>query len=117
MFDFEKLDVYQLVKTQSAKVLFFLQKNKKIDPVIVDQWKRASLSILLNLAEGAGRMAEADKKHFLTIARGSVYECTAIIDLLKSAGQLDETDFTELYNNYEQMSKMLLGMYRSYTKT
>jgi four helix bundle protein len=116
MFDFEKLDVYQVVKTQSAKVLFLLQKNKKIDPVIVDQWKRASLSILLNLAEGAGRMSEEDKKHYLTISRGSVYECTAIIDLLKAAGQLEEADFSELYANYEQMSKMLLGMYRSYTK-
>ena len=72
--------------------------------------------IFLNLAEGTGRMSEADKKHFLTIARGSVYECTAIIDLLKSTNQIDDEFFTELYATYEQMSKMLLGMYRSYSK-
>jgi four helix bundle protein len=116
MFDFEKLDVYQVVKRQSAKVLMFLQARNEIDPYLIDQWKRASLSIFLNLAEGTGRMAEADKKHFLTIARGSVYECTAIIDLLKTTKQIDEKFFTELYDTYEQMSKMLLGMYRSYTK-
>ena len=117
MFDFEKLDVYQVVKAQSAKVMVFLQKKNDIDPYLADQWKRASLSIFLNLAEGTGRMAEADKKHFLTISRGSVYECTAIIDLLKTTNQIDEAFFTELYSTYEQMSKMLLGMYRSYTKS
>ena len=116
MFDFEKLDVYQLVKAQSARVHFFLQKNKNLDPFIADQWKRASLSIFLNLSEGTGRMSDADKKHFLTIARGSVYECTAIIDLLKTINEIDENTFTELYTTYEQMSKMLLGMYRSYNK-
>ena len=116
MFDFEKLDVYQLVKAQSARVHFFIQKNKNLDPYIADQWKRASLSIFLNLSEGTGRMSDADKKHFLTIARGSVYECTAIIDLLKTIKEIEDDSFTELYANYEQMSKMLLGMYRSYSK-
>ncbi len=116
MFDFEKLDVYQLVKAQSARVIFFLRKNTSIDPYIVDQWKRASLSIFLNLAEGTGRMTDSDKKHFLTISRGSVYECTAIIDLLKTTKDIDEETFTELYGYYEQISKMLLGMYRSYSK-
>ena len=116
MFDFEKLDVYQVVKGQSAKVLIYLQKNTTLDPYIAEQWKKASLSIFLNLAEGTGRMSEADKLHFLTISRGSVYECTAIIDLLKSTKQIEDEFFTELYTTYEQMSKMLLGMYRSYTK-
>jgi four helix bundle protein len=116
MFDFEKLDVYQLVKAQSARVIFFLRKNTGIDPYIAEQWKRASLSILLNLAEGTGRMTDADKKHYLTISRGSVYESTAIIDLLKTTKDIDEESFTELYGYYEQISKMLLGMYRSYSK-
>jgi len=116
MFDFEKLDVYQVIKAQSTKVLIYLQKKNAIDPYLAEQWKKASLSIFLNLAEGTGRMTDADKIHFLTIARGSVYECTAIIDLLKSTKQIDDEFFTELYATYEQMSKMLLGMYRSYSK-
>jgi four helix bundle protein len=116
MFDFEKLDVYQVVKAQSARVIFFLRKENNIDPYIADQWKKASLSIFLNLAEGTGRMTDQDKKHFLTISRGSVYECTAIIDLLKTTKDIDEATFTELYGYYEQISKMLLGMYRSYSK-
>jgi four helix bundle protein len=116
MFDFEKLDVYQIVKNQNLKVLSILKSNKSIDPYLVDQWKRASLSILFNLAEGTGRMAEADKRHFLTIARGSVYESVAILGLLKDLQVLPESDYSDLYQGYESCSKMLLAMYRSYLK-
>jgi four helix bundle protein len=116
MFDFEKLDVYQIIKEQNLKVLSILKSNKTIDPYIMEQWKRASLSILLNLAEGTGRMAEADKRHFLTVARGSVYESVAILGLINDLKQITEKEFTDLYNGYESCSKMLLAMYRSYTK-
>ncbi|MGA3013935.1 MAG: four helix bundle protein [Bacteroidales bacterium] len=116
MFDFEKLDVYQVVKDQNLKVLNILGANKKIDQYLREEWKRVSLSILLNLAEGTGRMTEADKVHYLTIARTSVFESVAIIDLLKSMNVLDEVTFQELYSGYEKSSKMLLGMYRSHVK-
>jgi four helix bundle protein len=116
MFDFEKLDVYQVVKDQNLKVLNLLKVNKEIDPYLVEQWKRASLNILLNLAEGTGRMTDTDKMHYLTIARTSVFESVAILDLLKSMNILDDSTFQELYNGYEKSSKMLLGMYRSHTK-
>ena len=116
MFDFEKLDVYQVVKDQNLKVLKILRENKEMDPYLMEEWKRASLSILLNLAEGTGRMTDADKVHYLTIARTSVFESVAIIDLLKSMNVLDEVTFQELYNGYEKSSKMLLGMYRSHVK-
>jgi len=116
MFDFEKLDVYQLTKDQNVKVLSFLKKIKEADPYIVDQWKRASLSSLLNLAEGTGRMTDSDKRHFLTIARGSIFESVAIFDLLQSKNVVPENVYKEFYSAYEQISKMLLGMYRSYAK-
>ena len=116
MFDFEKLDVYQVVKDQNLRVLNFQQKNKDLDPYLMEQWKRASLSIFLNLAEGTGRMTESDKKQFINIARSSVYESVAILDLLKSLKVIDDSTFQELYDGYEKSSKMLLGMYRSYIK-
>ena len=116
MFDFEKLDVYQVVKDQNMKVLGVLKTHKEMDPYLMDQWKRASLSILLNLAEGTGHMTDADKKHYLTIARSSVYESVAILDLLKALKVIDDAIFQELYDGYEKSSKMLLGMYRSYSK-
>ena len=113
MFDFEKLEVYQVVKGQDLKVLTLISQSTSIDIYIKDQWKRASISILLNLAEGTGRMSVQDKKHYYTIARGSVFECAAILDLLHEMKVVEEEIYKELYAGYEQSSKMLLAMYRS----
>jgi four helix bundle protein len=113
MFDFEKLEVYQVVKSQNLKVLTFISKSELIDIYVKDQWKRASLSIMLNLAEGTGRMSVQDKKHYYTMARGSVFECAAILDIVHEMEQIDNEFYQDIYNGYEQSSKMLLAMYRS----
>lgn len=72
------------------------------------------MSVVLNLAEGVGRFSSGDKKHFLTIARGSVFECVALMKTALELGWISESQHTELYVKYEQISKMLLGMFRSY---
>jgi four helix bundle protein len=46
-----------------------------------DQLDRASISIVLNIAEGCGRRSPADKGRFYSMARGSATECAAILDL------------------------------------
>ena len=114
MFDFEKLDVYQILKELNIGILKFLKSNNNIDPYLSDQWRRATLSISLNLAEGTGRMTPADKKRFYTIARSSVFECVAILDLIKEDIEIE--DWKRFYNSYEQISKMLLAMYRSFDR-
>jgi len=50
------------------------------------QLSRAAASIALNLAEGVGRRAPAERAHFYSIARGSAMECGAIVDLVRSLG-------------------------------
>jgi four helix bundle protein len=115
MFDFEKLDVYQVVKSNNSKILKFIFSHPTMYLYIKDQWKRSSLSIILNLAEGTGRMTNTDKKQYLTIARGSVFESVAILETAKDLELLDDAQFKEFYDGYEQISKMLLGMIRSYS--
>ena len=51
-----------------------------------DQLERASSSIVLNIAEGCGRFAQAEKAHFYLIARGSAMECVAVFNLALSRG-------------------------------
>jgi four helix bundle protein len=72
---------------------------------------------LLNLAEGAGRVSRNDKKHFYTIARGSLYECVAILDLVNEMELIDRSSFSDMYNEYEEASKMLLALYRNTSKS
>ena len=115
MFDFERLELYQVTRNQNKKVLQFIFGDTHMDPYIKDQWKRASISSLLNLTEGAGRISDADKRHFFTMARGSVYECAALLQLVFDLKQIDDEKYADFYQHYEQISKMLLGMYRSKT--
>ncbi|MFC2116606.1 four helix bundle protein [Bacteroidota bacterium] len=116
MFDFEKLDIYQVLRDLNYKVFSFMETDKKIDPYVKDQWKKASQSAVLNLAEGTGRMTNSDKKHFLTISRGSIFQCVTLMQQVFDLGQIESGQYQELYEKYEQASKMLLGMYRSYDK-
>jgi len=46
-----------------------------------DQLKRAASSVVLNLAEGAGRGTNADQRRFFQIAMGSLRESRAILDI------------------------------------
>jgi four helix bundle protein len=50
--------------------------------VIKDQFERASLSIVLNLAEGAGRRTSNDRRRFYTMAMGSLEETRCLITLI-----------------------------------
>ena len=47
-----------------------------------DQLRRASTSVSLNIAEACGKTSTADRAHFHAIARGSAFECAAILDVL-----------------------------------
>jgi len=89
---------------ESNKIIDRLLKNKSIHPILSDQLKRASTSIVLNIAEGNGRWTQKDRRRFFVIARGSVEECMAILDLL-----VDDEVITELENNqYRQKYLELL---------
>jgi four helix bundle protein len=73
-FDFEKLTVYAKSKKFNKKIYEFL-KSSKSDRTTKDQLRRASFSIMLNIAEGSGRFSKADKRNFYIISRGSAFEC------------------------------------------
>jgi four helix bundle protein len=83
MFDFEKLDVYQKAKSFNSSVYSQIQSNKNIDSTTKNQLRRASLSIMLNIAEGSSRFSKADRRNFYVISRGSAFECVAIFDFMK----------------------------------
>jgi four helix bundle protein len=113
MFDFEKLDVYSHLRKLNKEVLKFLFSNNAIDPYIKDQWKRATIGAAVNLAEGVGRISDTEKKQFFTVARGFIFECVSLMHIVSDNGHINESEFTSFYEQYETVSKMLLGLYRS----
>jgi len=77
--DAHQLAAYHVAVAFHAAAIGLLPKGHA---VLRDQLERASLSSVLNLAEGAGRRSRRDKGRFYTIARGSAMESLALLDVL-----------------------------------
>ena len=112
MFDFEKLVVYQKAKEFNLKISREILSSDVLDKISSNQLRRASLSIMLNIAEGATRFSNADKRNFFVIARGSAVECVAILDLQCSEQVISIQSYDKFYAFAEEISKILYAMIR-----
>jgi four helix bundle protein len=114
MFYFQDLNAYKKAKA------YYLEMRRMADLLNLDnsertQLLRASLCISLNIAEGAGRLSELDKRRFYIISRGSVYECVAVLDLLKDQNVLNNEQYSSLIKQLEELSRIVSGLIRRYT--
>lgn len=103
----EKLDVYRL---SISYVAWVYEKSGILNGVhraARDQWLRASQSIPLNIAEGNGKTAEADRRRYFEIARGSALECAAIQDVLVVGKALQEAESQSRKAEIDRMAAML----------
>ena len=116
MFDFEKLTAYSKAKVFNLKIKQEILLLENIDKATKDQLRRSSLSIVLNVAESTSRFSEADKRNFFVIARGSLIESIAILDLLKDDLILSQSLYLELYSSGEELSKILYSLIRGLEK-
>jgi len=94
MLDYEKLDVYQCAIEHLAFVFRSIPTVPRGYAALVDQWRRASMSVPLNIAEAVGKTSEADRNNRYAIARGEAMECGAIIDVVRLLDVLPETELS-----------------------
>ena len=80
--DCERLDAYR-VAVEFQLLAASIGSGRRLG-ALRDQLDRASVSIVLNIAEGSGRFTPAEKAHFYLIARGSAMECLAALSLLQA---------------------------------
>ena len=57
---------------------------------LVDQMRRAAVSVASNIAEGYGRLSDLQFRHFLGNARGSLYEMQTQLELATNLGYLKQ---------------------------
>ena len=85
-FDHEKLDVYKLELSIISWLTDLFEDLREIKGArlaeTLDQLDRASLSQLLNTAEGNGKRVSQLRARFFDDARGSATECAACLDAL-----------------------------------
>jgi len=114
-FDHEKLDVYQLelqfVAWTSDLLADITPKQGVRIGEICDQLDRASLSALLNTAEGNGKRRRQQRAKFFDDSRGSVTECAACLDALVAKKIVRNSDIEEgkalLVRAYSILTKLV----------
>lgn len=110
MFDLGKLAVYPKAKAFHREIHRWLRSNPKTDAITRDQLKRAALSIPLNIAEGTGRFSPRDRRNFYVVARSSIFEVVAILDILKDESAIDTQLFEQWYLEADELSRILFVM-------
>ena len=112
MLSFQKLDVYRCAIGFLALSIQLAADLPKGHAALVDQLRRASLSVPLNIAEAAGRVSDADVARHYGIARGSAMECAAIVDVLQVLGAIDRHRHAHGLELLERVVSMLTKLAR-----
>jgi len=115
-FDFENLKVYQKGLEYVDLVYKVTRDFPKIEVLsLTDQFKRASISICLNIAEGSGG-SKVEFNRFLKIARRSVRECIAITEISYRQNFIS-IEMKQRSRSYcSELSRMITGLMKSLKK-
>lgn len=113
MFKFEELNVYKESIKLASKVYELTSRWPKTENhALSDQFRRAVVSISLNIAEGTGRKIN-DFRHFLDLSRGSCYECVAILQIALNQNYISSQEYHRYYEELEVISKMTSALKKS----
>ena len=107
-FKFEKLRVWQ----DAREFVSFVYKITSTFPKeerfgLIDQIRRAAVSIALNIAEGCTKGSDKDFRRYLKIAQGSVNEVITGFYLALDLHFVNEKDFTIVYDYSQKVNAKL----------
>ena len=83
---------------------------------LVNQLRRSSTSISLNIVEGSARGTSAQFAHFLDIALGSARETAYLVRLLADMGLVEPAARAKLEARCDEVSRMLVGLQQTLRK-
>jgi four helix bundle protein len=75
-----------------------------------DQIRRASVSIMANVAEGYGRRSDKEFANFLNMAHGSVAEVQSHLYVALDLNYINQDSFTKLYKLLDEISRMTIAL-------
>lgn len=113
---FEDLVVWQKARELTKKI-YELTKGKEFskDFSLVDQLRRASVSVLSNITEGFERGSNVEFIQFLYMAKGSCGEVRAQLYVARDQGYISVEDFDSVRGLARQVGGML-GNFIEYLK-
>lgn len=91
MGDFKNLRAWQEAKSLAVLSSAAIEKLPRHERYVLgDQWRRATYSVVLNLAEGNSRRGPKEFRRFLDMARSSLHELESILELAEALNYLPQ---------------------------
>ncbi|MDX1967579.1 MAG: four helix bundle protein [Planctomycetaceae bacterium] len=114
MFNFEKLDVWQEAIAFSD-LIYQLTSRFPADERfgLVNQLRRAVVSIAANIAEGSSRSSLKEFLRFVEVAYGSLIETVSHCAIARRQGFLQDEEYKLVYAQAEKLGRMLSGLRQS----
>ncbi len=109
-----KLDVYkfsQELALECYKITKLFPNEEKF--AMIQQIRRAAISVHLNIAEGCSRKSKNERKRYFEIARGSVIEIDAAIGIAYKLSFASLEQFQPLGDNIIKTFKLISGLITS----
>jgi four helix bundle protein len=110
---FEDIEAWQKAR-ELTKAIYAMSNDGQFarDFGLRDQIRRASVSIMSNIAEGFGRGGNKEFIQFLSTAKGSSSEVQAQLYVALDAGYINQDQFQKLYSETEATARMIAGLLR-----
>ena len=116
-YSFEKLEVWQKARTYVTTIYKLTETFPEVEKFgLISQLRRASVSIVSNIAEGTSRTSLKDQIRFTEIAYGSAIEtyCQLIVSL--DLGFIDTVNFELTRTILNEITIKLSGLKNSQIK-
>jgi len=115
---FEDIDAWQKAR-ELTKTIYVLTNDGQFarDFGLRDQIRRASVSIMSNIAEGFGRGGNKEFIQFLSTAKGSASEVQAQLYVALDANHINDEQFQSLYALAQSTGNMIGGLIRYLKKS
>ncbi|HSX19430.1 MAG TPA: four helix bundle protein [Candidatus Saccharimonadales bacterium] len=112
---YQKLIVWQRAKELVVLVYKITDKFPRSEEFgLKSQMRRAAVSVLSQIAEGYSRKSIKDKKHFIEISIGSLFELESDIEVSYELNFISNADYQTLSNKRGEVGYLLDRYYKSF---
>ncbi|MBN1688102.1 MAG: four helix bundle protein [Candidatus Omnitrophica bacterium] len=117
MRDYKKIKAYQNAEKLALGVYSVTKQFPREELYgLVSQLRRAAVSVMANIAEGASRQHKKDYMNFLFMAHGSVSEVECLLTLSSKLGFLEDETYLKLEDLRRETAGTLGGLIRAVEK-